>query len=219
MINGEDAPNGRYPYVVSLQSLDSLHPVCVGTLVAPDVVVTAARCAREAFVIRTNPNSLSVPNANSELFASQQRRIHPFYSHPFSVQLGAAYHDVMLIKLNGTSIHPYIRIDTTGASALFENTLTMGWGSIVGDGFPFQEPSVLQQTTMTEIDSETCTNLYLNEVPFLALEGNVETLLCMQGLNTTICDGDTGMFHSKCKDDDVSATIDSQLTSLHVVIH
>ena len=43
IINGEEAPEGRYSYAVSLQ--DNYGHFCGGTLIVPDVVLSAAHCA------------------------------------------------------------------------------------------------------------------------------------------------------------------------------
>ena len=43
IINGNKAAEGRYPYAVSLR--DDVGHFCGGSLVAPDVVLSAAHCA------------------------------------------------------------------------------------------------------------------------------------------------------------------------------
>ena len=48
IMGGEDAEPGRYAYMVSLQSIDNrLSHFCGGTLIAPDIVLTAAHCASD----------------------------------------------------------------------------------------------------------------------------------------------------------------------------
>ena len=45
VIGGHDAVRNRYPYYVALQTAEN-NTECGGTLIAPDVVLTAAHCAK-----------------------------------------------------------------------------------------------------------------------------------------------------------------------------
>jgi hypothetical protein len=44
IISGEDAKENEYPYIVSLRSSFTGNHMCGGTLIAPDIVLTAAHC-------------------------------------------------------------------------------------------------------------------------------------------------------------------------------
>ena len=44
IVGGEPAPLGRYPFFAGLQNFPDQAPFCGGTLIAPNVVLTAAHC-------------------------------------------------------------------------------------------------------------------------------------------------------------------------------
>ncbi len=44
IVSGQDAQRWRYPYVVSLRSATTGGHACGGSLIAPDIVLTAAHC-------------------------------------------------------------------------------------------------------------------------------------------------------------------------------
>lgn len=45
---GKPVPWGRYPYLVSIRTRQSREHICGGTLIAKDLVLTAAHCVHEA---------------------------------------------------------------------------------------------------------------------------------------------------------------------------
>ena len=101
---GENAQPGRYPYIVSLQNVrfgGSGHS-CGGSLIAPDIILTAARCmtvfARlEDIAVRVGPYSLREPIEGSEVFPIVDFALHPqFYPNGFGVES-------LLLKLDGAS--------------------------------------------------------------------------------------------------------------------
>jgi secreted trypsin-like serine protease len=129
-VGGKDALEDRYPYFVSLQeNLNGIHK-CGGSLVAPDIIMTAAHCASKvkyaqvgkyylnSVVGNTNSNSttaeenknvtgtISSSISDYETFEVLNMTSHPLYDSGYSFS-----HDVLLLKLDRISKKQYIRIN------------------------------------------------------------------------------------------------------------
>ncbi|MGK3755467.1 MAG: secreted trypsin-like serine protease [Bacillariaceae sp.] len=130
IVGGKDALEDRYPYFVSLQeNLNGIHK-CGGSLVAPDIIMTAAHCASKvkyaqvgkyylnSVVGNTNSNSttaeenenvtgtISSSISDYETFEVLNMTSHPLYDSGYSFS-----HDVLLLKLDRISKKQYIRIN------------------------------------------------------------------------------------------------------------
>eukprot|EP00529_Nitzschia_sp_RCC80_P013155 CAMPEP_0113508116 /NCGR_PEP_ID=MMETSP0014_2-20120614/36834_1 /TAXON_ID=2857 /ORGANISM="Nitzschia sp." /LENGTH=603 /DNA_ID=CAMNT_0000403785 /DNA_START=210 /DNA_END=2020 /DNA_ORIENTATION=+ /assembly_acc=CAM_ASM_000159 len=95
IIGGTETVIGRFPYHVSLLDDFGGH-TCGGTLVAPDVVLTAAHCdvLNKAQIGRYDRSD---PFETFDEFKITSQIIHPAYSPTFFT------HDVMMLKLEGPS--------------------------------------------------------------------------------------------------------------------
>ena len=62
IINGEEATEGRYSYAVSLQ--DKWGHFCGGSLIAPDVVLSAAHCAGGEYTVVIGRHNLTISNGD-----------------------------------------------------------------------------------------------------------------------------------------------------------
>jgi secreted trypsin-like serine protease len=130
IVGGKDALEDRYPYFVSLQeNLNGIHK-CGGSLVAPDIIMTAAHCASKvkyaqvgkyylnSVVGNTNSNSITAEEnenvtgtisssiSDYETFEVLNMTSHPLYDSGYSFS-----HDVLLLKLDRISKKQYIRIN------------------------------------------------------------------------------------------------------------
>lgn len=101
IINGVLAPENRYPYVASLQ-FNSQH-FCGGTLVSPNMVITAAHCTSTPATITLGRYDLdSNTDYDYEVMNVFGKIIHPEYNEAI------VEHDVALLVLERDSIHPYV---------------------------------------------------------------------------------------------------------------
>mmetsp|Transcript_50229 Transcript_50229/g.58631 ORF Transcript_50229/g.58631 Transcript_50229/m.58631 type:complete len:441 (+) Transcript_50229:158-1480(+) len=122
IINGEDAPKGRFPYIVSLGKFGNQH-ICGGTLIAPDIVLTACHC--EEF------DSLLVGQTlkNEEVFEHTITDwLTESFCHP-KWNKATFSHDQRLIKLSIKSEFMPVKVDLDHVDSEKEEEVTvMGWG-------------------------------------------------------------------------------------------
>jgi len=107
IINGVSAPETRYPYSASLQYNDQ--HFCGGSLVAPDLVVTAAHCTTTPMEIVLGRYDLDSPTDDDyEVMGVTEKVVHPDYDRD------VVENDLALLVLERESAHPYVRINARG---------------------------------------------------------------------------------------------------------
>ena len=216
IINGNEAPETRYPYSVSLQS-NSQH-YCGGSLIAPDIVITAAHCittvassTSSTTVILGRYDLDSPTDYDYETMNIVGQIIHPQWNEELVIN------DVALLLLEDVSTHPYITVNQNSNIPNNNNNneqddnelVVMGWGDINPDDVAQQISDKLRETSVRYITNEVCSqsNGYATTVmagyQYMSYEGIVgDTMLCAFGdgssstsLDNTIsdaCQGDSG---------------------------
>jgi trypsin len=118
IIGGQFAADGRYPYAVSLTSFGT--PYCGGSLIAPDVVLSAAHCAAQSNsrvdIGRTDRNDISDRFENFDNVKE--------YKHPSYLSISDRY-DQMIIKLDGRSTAQTLKLNFDVAVPVSGNALTI----------------------------------------------------------------------------------------------
>jgi len=132
IIGGVLATTERYPYLASLTYFGT--SICGGSLVAKDMILTAAHCAGYASAIELGRTDRSVPfNANNDNF----ERIEVAYEikHP-GWDVTTVDNDFMLMKLVGNAKRDTLIKLNTNPNIPFtpkEQLTIMGWGDTNAD--------------------------------------------------------------------------------------
>lgn len=151
---GSDAPINRYPYTVfvSAEVGGGGRPSCAGTLISPNIVLTAAHCYffnalhHESVTVVVNPHTLNHPITESETFGVLRTFIHPLYEIAAPSLL--EHHDYMLLQLDGASAQRPVKLNIDSNLSLDDSGLLdlqlLGWGEASDGGDnPLQEVGVL----------------------------------------------------------------------------
>ena len=186
IVGGINAPKNRYSYFVSLQEVYNGTHKCGGSLVAPDVIMTAAHCETDIKYAQVGryyltSNSTSADD-NDEIYDSETFEVTgPMYPHPLYNSGVSFSYDVLLFKLNRKTKNQYIQVNTdpnfpsvisssvgkedarnsnfkdTSNEHNYGNNLTvMGIGSTKFAKFGKTNPNVLQETTTSFVPNRVC---------------------------------------------------------------
>jgi Trypsin len=108
-----------------------------------------------------NPYDLSQPIHKSEAFDIVQEFVHPWYQHASENS-----YDFMIVKINGTSILPPVRLNTDSNSPMATEQLTvMGWGYKTINAMRIA--NILQCANVSYITNTECEQMSLKGTYFL----------------------------------------------------
>eukprot|EP00547_Thalassionema_nitzschioides_P003168 CAMPEP_0194211888 /NCGR_PEP_ID=MMETSP0156-20130528/11295_1 /TAXON_ID=33649 /ORGANISM="Thalassionema nitzschioides, Strain L26-B" /LENGTH=899 /DNA_ID=CAMNT_0038939575 /DNA_START=94 /DNA_END=2790 /DNA_ORIENTATION=+ len=184
IIDGTNSDQGRYPYMVALrQTKGRRYVVCAGTLIAPDIVLTAAHCSQlvpenvEVLVNPDNNNPTSV-----EPIPVIDQRIHPNYKS------GSDWaNDIMLLQLDRPVQNAVVvKLNTNPFEPIFGRTMhVLGWGTKTEGEWDPSSSSLQEQGELLPISNQECSDKYKDSgIPVL------NGMLCVE--NDRSCQGDSG---------------------------
>jgi trypsin len=187
IIGGGVTDSNRFPYAVSIS--DDIGHFCGGSLIAPDMVLTAAHCqggSYNAVIGRHNLNSNS-----GESIPMDQEFPHPEYNDKVTDA------DWMLVKLKSSTTQniPFIKINYDGSKPSPGQEVTvMGWGDTTADDMTSELAERLMSVTVNAISNQECDDSegsiggwnenYHNQI--------TENMLCAKDNGEDSCQGDSG---------------------------
>ncbi|KAH9111716.1 hypothetical protein AeMF1_013841 [Aphanomyces euteiches] len=179
VVGGREAAVGRHLYVASLREDAEGGTNCGGSLIAPNVILTAAHCSVEAnyalqyAVIGTHYSSGS---QDGEVIAISQQIVHP-QNDPNTNSYDFA---IYILESDSQQTPVQISFDEIGSNV---PVVVRGFGTTSEGG---SEPDVLQKLTINTLSNSRCAQL---------LSGNTvdDTMVCAGGkAGKDSCQGDSG---------------------------
>lgn len=199
VIGGTEVREDRYPYMVSLQTIMGVH-FCGGSLIARDVVLTAAHCQGGVDHVTVGRHNVS-NYADGEDITIREELPHPSYddSKDLPVEdLRNLDNDFMLVFLDRAADNAVpIKLNSDVSFPTIGHYATsMGWGDI-DIQFDYQTASnVLKQVALKIVSNEDCENsepLIVNGTPYNYMDQITKNMMCAKGGDhEDTCQGDSG---------------------------
>ncbi|KAL3786221.1 hypothetical protein HJC23_002472 [Cyclotella cryptica] len=187
IIGGSEAQIMRYQYTVSMQTSLGFHD-CGGSLIAPDIVLTAAHCQGLSSVVIGRHN---LSSSEGESIPIKMETPHTEYDYMTNDN------DLMLVLLERptTMDLPFVRLNTDSNSpSVGENVTVMGWGDMTVDDFSEVYPEVLMSVNVNVISNQDCENSSGTLAGWeLSYNGRItDKMLCASDEGRDSCKGDSG---------------------------
>ncbi len=184
IIGGYEAVEDRYSYAVSLQG--SIGHICGGSLIARDVILTAAHCQGEAQSVVLGRHDLD-EYYDGDAFSILAELPHPEYDEILSSN------DFMLVFLDGHSTAEdvvTVRLNSDpSVPAAGRDVTVVGWGDT--DISEVEDVSdVLMKVVVTVVSNDECGSV---EGSGYSYEGRItKSMMCALADGRDSCQGDSG---------------------------
>jgi secreted trypsin-like serine protease len=157
---------------------------CGGTVVAPDVILSAAHCAPYVSRVVVGLYDLSDSTEIVEAFTIIDFRVHQKY------QEDTQRFDFALFRINGNVEGTFpVKINNDPNTPVLSESLTaVGWGAISTVGEYGEYPDIFQEVDLLYIDNESCDNILRSESGYRVFGD----MLCAGDHEKDACWGDSG---------------------------
>lgn len=189
IIGGSISTKGRYPYAVSLMGAAAGH-FCGGSLIAKDVVLSAAHCAQGAgpkFDVVVRRHALN--SDEGEVISVKEQVLHPQYKS------SGTDNDFNLIFLSRSVDADFVRLNSNGTTPEEGDSVTvMGWGDTVASNSYALLSSTLREVELKVVSNQNCARSdgYVGRY-FDSYNGRITgNMLCAKDLGQDSCQGDSG---------------------------
>ena len=175
IIGGQETIPGRYPYIAGLLPSSSSSPICGGSLIAEQWVLSAAHCYPDIGFIDIGRHNRFNISESYEMIEVDFMVVHPDYNS-FTLE-----NDVLLIRLKEPSkITPVSLISASDNVPPGSKTTVMGWGVT-----ELNEPSeILLEVEVDIVSNDDCNSSYSG--------GITNDMVCAASPGKDSCQGDSG---------------------------
>ena len=152
VINGEEAIDGRYSYAVSIQDSIGGRHFCGGSLIAPNIVLSAAHCMQSEIEVKAviGRHDLRDTTDGEEIIVKEQ------IPHPeYNASTTDNDYMLMILERDATEVTDFVKIhpDYIGGG---QSVNTMGWGETdPRDQVKYPAP-ILMHTDVDTLTHEEC---------------------------------------------------------------
>mmetsp|Transcript_30119 Transcript_30119/g.45445 ORF Transcript_30119/g.45445 Transcript_30119/m.45445 type:complete len:445 (-) Transcript_30119:239-1573(-) len=182
IIGGTIAPRGKFPYVASLVSASGAHQ-CGGSLIANDIVLSAAHCYSAFRKVELGRYNIDDEDEEFESYSVREKVRHPLYGS----NSGSESFDLMLIKLDGVSSLPSVRLnDDAGAPNVDGASLVVaGWGDVDPRAYVQELADELREVEVKYVPNDECAEAYGSNLI-------TDDMMCAADIDEDSCQGDSG---------------------------